>query len=109
MSPTRSHEEMSPQEKRDLLEKLLKERAAQARNTQAETESPSGRLRRAERNLIQILDRNQKYFPLSAAQQRLWLLDQLDPGNPAYNLSIEFRLRGKLNVRALEQSLVKIM
>jgi amino acid adenylation domain-containing protein len=46
-----------------------------------------------------------EWLPLSHAQRRLWLLDQLDPGAPAYNLSSVLRLRGELEVEALRQSL----
>jgi amino acid adenylation domain-containing protein len=42
---------------------------------------------------------------LSFAQQRLWLIDQMEPGNPAYNLPAAIRLTGRLDQRALEQSL----
>src|SRR5215216_3464869 len=44
-------------------------------------------------------------IPTSFSQQRLWLLDQLQPGNPAYNMPAAARLSGKLNVAALEQSI----
>ena len=40
-------------------------------------------------------------FPLSLAQQRLWFLDQLNPGNPAYNVPFALHLRGNLNPAAL--------
>ena len=43
-------------------------------------------------------------FPLSFAQQRLWLLDQLEPGNASYDITTALRLRGDLKVEALEQS-----
>ena len=43
--------------------------------------------------------------PLSFAQQRLWFLNQIEPGNPFYNLSSASRLIGSLNVHALEQSI----
>jgi amino acid adenylation domain-containing protein len=43
--------------------------------------------------------------PLSFAQRRLWFLDRLLPGNPAYNISAAFLLRGPLDVRRFEQSL----
>ena len=43
-------------------------------------------------------------LPLSFAQRRLWFVDQLDPGNVAYNISTPLRLEGRLDVAALEQS-----
>lgn len=42
-------------------------------------------------------------FPLSFAQQRLWFLDRLQPGNPAYIMMAAVRLRGDLDVAALER------
>nr|QEO74542.1 condensation domain-containing protein [uncultured bacterium] len=47
-------------------------------------------------------------LPLSFAQQRLWFIDQLEPGNAAYNVPAAVRLRGRLNIPALEQSLSEI-
>lgn len=47
--------------------------------------------------------------PLSFAQQRLWLLDKLYPGNTVHNISVAIRWKGLLNVRALEQSLAEIL
>jgi amino acid adenylation domain-containing protein len=47
--------------------------------------------------------------PVSYAQQRLWFIDQLEPGNPIYNIPQMIRLRGKLNVEALENSLNTII
>jgi hypothetical protein len=43
--------------------------------------------------------------PLSFAQQRLWFLDQLQPGSAAYNLSAALKLRGNLDVGALHRIL----
>src|SRR5713101_3593284 len=40
-------------------------------------------------------------FPASFAQQRLWFLDQLEPGTAAYNLARAFRITGPLDVNAL--------
>ena len=48
-------------------------------------------------------------LPLSFAQQRLWFLDQMEPGNPFYNISAVVRLRGELNVEALERSFGEIV
>lgn len=47
-------------------------------------------------------------LPLSFAQQRLWFLDQMEPGNPLYNIPGAVRLKGSLNVAALEQSFNEI-
>jgi len=47
--------------------------------------------------------------PLSFAQERLWFLDQLEPGNPAYNRPFALRLMGPLNVTVLELALSEIL
>lgn len=57
-------------------------------------------LTRAERN---------KPLPLSFAQQRLWFLQQADPSAISYNLPFAWRLRGPLNVSALEQTVQAIV
>ena len=44
-------------------------------------------------------------LPLSFAQQRLWFLDQMSPGNTSYNTHLSVRLKGPLNVEALERAL----
>ena len=46
---------------------------------------------------------------LSFAQQRLWFLDQLDPGSAAYNLSTSLRLPGFLDISILKRSLNEIV
>ncbi|HEX3560510.1 MAG TPA: amino acid adenylation domain-containing protein [Pyrinomonadaceae bacterium] len=47
--------------------------------------------------------------PLSFAQQRLWFLDQYEPENILYNIPAAIRLKGALNVAALERSLNEIL
>ncbi len=44
-------------------------------------------------------------LPASFAQQRLWLVDRLEPGSPAYNLPFALRMRGALDTAALRASL----
>ena len=48
-------------------------------------------------------------FPVSFAQQRLWFLDQLFPGNSFYNVAAALRLTGSLNIAALEQTFNEIV
>ncbi|WP_371632864.1 amino acid adenylation domain-containing protein [Streptomyces sp. NBC_01259] len=40
-------------------------------------------------------------LPLSHGQERLWFLDQLDPGDASYNIPLVLRLSGPLSVEAL--------
>ncbi|HYG80113.1 MAG TPA: condensation domain-containing protein, partial [Pyrinomonadaceae bacterium] len=75
-----SIEDLSPQERRELLARLLREKT-------------DGR----------------KRCPLSFAQARLWVLDRFLPGNPTYNVPLPLRLPGRLDVRALERSLNEIV
>ncbi|MCM3904752.1 MAG: amino acid adenylation domain-containing protein, partial [Pyrinomonadaceae bacterium] len=48
-------------------------------------------------------------LPLSFAQQRLWFIDQLNPGKSHYNLTFPIQLRGELDQRALADSLGEII
>jgi amino acid adenylation domain-containing protein len=57
---------------------------------------------------IARVSRDQR-LPLSFAQQRLWVLDQLEPNNPLYNIPRALRMKGKLNVEALRRSLNEIV
>jgi hypothetical protein len=72
--------ELSLDEKRALLAQLLREKSKKASST-----------------------------PLSFAQQRLWFLDRLEPGNPFYNMPQAIRLSGVLNTKALELALQAIV
>lgn len=48
-------------------------------------------------------------FPASITQQQFWMINQLYPDSPAYNIPSVFRLRGHLNSLALEQSINEII
>ncbi|BAZ22619.1 amino acid adenylation domain-containing protein [Kalymmatonema gypsitolerans NIES-4073] len=48
-------------------------------------------------------------FAASFAQQRLWFLDQLIPGNALYNVPTVIRLTGRLNLAALQQTFNEIV
>jgi surfactin family lipopeptide synthetase A len=76
-----------------LLEQWLQGKAARSSSAQAAIP------RRA----------NDQPAPLSFPQQRLWFVDQLDPGSAVYNMPGIVHLRGSLNVAALERSLDTIV
>jgi len=48
-------------------------------------------------------------LPLSFAQQRLWFLDQWEPGNPAYTIPAAVRLSGPLDAAAFAATLREIV
>ncbi len=48
-------------------------------------------------------------LPLSFAQERLWFLDQLEPGNPVYNICRAYRLTGPLDLNVLTLSLNEVV
>ncbi|HEU5124960.1 MAG TPA: amino acid adenylation domain-containing protein [Verrucomicrobiae bacterium] len=47
-------------------------------------------------------------LPVSFVQERLWFLDQLEPGNHSYNVAAALRFKGNLNVVALEKAFTEI-
>ena len=77
--------------KRQLLEQRLKERSLAAFNQRIPRRRPASSA------------------PLSFSQQRLWFLDQYEPNSSVYNVPSALRLKGTLNVGALEHSLNEII
>ena len=84
---------LSP-EKRQILEKALR---------RTEETTPSLAVSRGEPSSIPRRTSNEA-IPPSFAQQRIWFLDQFEPGNPFYNVDNALRLKFPLNVEALERS-----
>ena len=54
-------------------------------------------------------DQQAYYFPMSFAQQRLWLFQQMQPESTAYNITGALRLTGALDIAALDQALQQIV
>jgi amino acid adenylation domain-containing protein/non-ribosomal peptide synthase protein (TIGR01720 family) len=48
-------------------------------------------------------------FPLTFGQQRLWFIDQLNPGTAVYNIPFAGRLRGRLHAGLLERALREVV
>ncbi len=80
--------------RRELLQRLLREKLA-------------GKPAAA----VQVIHRHavKGQVPLSFAQQRLWFLDQFEPGNASYNLFSTNRLKGKLHLAAFERGIQEIV
>ncbi|HVR10289.1 MAG TPA: condensation domain-containing protein, partial [Thermoanaerobaculia bacterium] len=82
---------LSPRQQELLLRHLVARRAAASRDTIPRRGAGDGR------------------FCLSFAQQSLWFLDRLQPGNAAYNVSEALRLAGGLDRAALAAALAEIV
>lgn len=52
---------------------------------------------------------NGRHSPLSFGQERLWFIQQLEPGNTAYNLVRATKLEGRLNKNVLTRSINQII
>ena len=50
-----------------------------------------------------------KEFPLSSAQQRIWLMEKLTPDTATYNLAEVLRFTGSLNIHALLRSISELI
>ncbi len=48
-------------------------------------------------------------FPCTQTQLRCWILDQLNPGNPALNVAVRWEIRGVFRVSTLEAAFRKII
>src|SRR5262245_62028358 len=48
---------------------------------------------------------SEEAIPASLGQRRLWILEQMEPGAPIYNIPYLVRLEGGLSERALERAL----
>src|SRR5919107_6186984 len=78
----------------------LRYRASQAALTPERREQLSER--KAE--IVALLAKqNTKYSSPSFAQQRLWLLQQMEPGDTSYNMRQAIRIKGGLDVGALRK------
>lgn len=84
--------QLSPQQRAFLMMRLRQKTDQQAKNSKP---------------ILQPIFGGNEH-PLSPAQQRLWFLNQLDPGNPVYNMPAAVHIRGILDVPGLEKSLQQL-
>jgi amino acid adenylation domain-containing protein len=81
---------LSP-EKRDLLERRIQAKKSKTEPDRIPKREPG------------------EEVPLSFAQQRLWFMEQIEPGNLFYNLMLSIRLAGPLRASKLEESINEIV
>ena len=79
---------LSPEKRALLMQRLAKEKNAGAKIT-----------RRARPEIV----------PPSFAQQRLWLLDQMEPGSASYNIPAAAWLRGRVDLDVLRRCLAELV
>ena len=48
---------------------------------------------------------NLKNLPLSTDQKRLWIINQQDKLNPAYNLVLTYHFKGEINIEDFRKSM----
>ncbi|RKG63993.1 amino acid adenylation domain-containing protein, partial [Corallococcus sp. CA054B] len=84
---------LSPEKRAELLKKMAAQKAIAGNSVQG---------------LIPVQDRTRP-LPLSFAQQRLWFIDQLQPGTSLYNVPMAVRLEGALDVAVLERALREVV
>jgi len=48
-------------------------------------------------------------FPVSSGQRRLWFIENLEPGNRAYNMPFDYLIRGGIDVTILEKSINELI
>ena len=105
-------EGLSP-EKRALFELLLAERrkaalGGEASGTAALDVVAGGAVAAPARDEISRVPRDGA-LTLSFAQERLWFLEQMHPGDGIYNVPAAARLRGALDAAALERALAAVV
>jgi len=83
--------DLTPQ-KRKLLQQLIKKEGLDGPDTSTITRRQT-----------------QSPIPLSFAQQRLWFLDQLEPGNSVYNIPIACRITGPFQISLFQRSIDDII
>ncbi len=90
-----SRMELSGSQRAQLEERLQRARQSSSRSPEPRVSIPRVEARDS--------------VPLSFAQERLWFLDQLEPGTAVYNVCQAVRMKGTLDLAALEKALNEII
>ena len=58
---------------------------------------------------IPHVETNSNIFPLSAGQKRLWFVENFEPGNLAYNIPLDYSIKGEIDLTILEKSIIELI
>ena len=109
-SPADEVAKLSPAEQRALLEKLLRKKAESKQGVAIQAPRTIAADQQADpANLaVQADGRGVQEFPMSAGQTGLWHAFCRDPEATPFNVFLPTRIRSKLNLAALQQSIEQI-
>jgi len=99
--------DLSIDEKRDLLARLLRERQAREKTPSQGEDPGSGNdsWRASAPSRFEPIDRGSGGHELSFGQERIWFLEQLQPESLFYNVIERFGFYGQLDVELLRRSI----
>ncbi|HEX2643728.1 MAG TPA: condensation domain-containing protein, partial [Thermoanaerobaculia bacterium] len=103
MADLSKYTESLSDKKRRLLELMLAEKRRKAAAPEAGPDRPERTEKGIPRRPVV------SPVPVSFAQQRLWFIDQLDPGTPAFNIPAAVRIRGTLDLPVMRRGLAEIV
>jgi len=83
---------------KDVLAELKEHKAAIIQLLQTDAGEPE----------LKVLPRDQA-LPLSYAQQRIWFLDELEPDNPFYNVTLAKRIKGDVDANVLRNAALHVI
>jgi amino acid adenylation domain-containing protein len=64
-----------------------------------------GQARKATESIIPRNDPGRNEFPLSSSQSRIWFMENFNPEMTAYNLPLDYKISGNLDIDVLEKTL----
>ena len=65
----------------------------------------SNMMPKEQKHSISRSDIGKDEFPLSSSQRRIWFMENYNPGMTAYNIPLDYRIMGDLNIEVLKKSL----
>ena len=98
---------LTPAALAQALEQTVDQTSTEKNTVQPESHSQTGGL--AEKPALVRKEERPEPLPLSYPQQRLWFIDRLEKTSTQYHLPAVLHFKGKLNVKALEWAMNRIV